>query len=268
MTSLRTLQDMSGQVALITGGGGHVARVAAEALAELGAGVVLLDIEVDSCADAVDALRSTFGAPVRAVSCDLEDTEQVGSVVRHVIESDGRLDVVVNCAAFVGSSDLGGWSTDFASQSPTTFLRALGVNLVAPFALVQAAAAALRDSPGGGAVINVSSIYGQLGPDMRLYDDLPMGNPAGYAASKGGLEQLTRWLATVLAPDIRVNGIAPGGIYRHQDDEFVRRYNQRTPMARMATEDDLRGAFAYLGSGLSCYVTGQTITVDGGWTAW
>ena len=95
-----------------------------------------------------------------------------------------------------------------------------------------------------------------------------MGNPAGYAASKGGLIQLTRWLSTTLAPDIRVNSISPGGVYRSQSDKFVKKYIQKTPLKRMATEEDLKGGIIYLASDLSSYVTGQNIFIDGGWTAW
>ncbi len=95
-----------------------------------------------------------------------------------------------------------------------------------------------------------------------------MGNPAAYAASKGGMVQLTRWLATVLAPDVRVNCISPGGVARGQPEPFVTRYVQRTPLKRMATEEDFKGAIAYLASDLSEYVTGENLLVDGGWTAW
>ena len=95
-----------------------------------------------------------------------------------------------------------------------------------------------------------------------------MANPAGYAASKGGLLQLTRYLATLLAPRVRVNAISPGGVWRDQPEAFHQRYLARTPLGRMATEEDLKGAIAYLASDLSAYVTGHNLVVDGGWTAW
>ena len=95
-----------------------------------------------------------------------------------------------------------------------------------------------------------------------------MTNPAGYGASKGGLLQLTRYLATVFAPKIRVNAITPGGIWRGQPEIFVNRYEKRTPLGRMGMEEDFKGAVAYLASDLSTYVTGQNLVVDGGWTAW
>ena len=121
---------------------------------------------------------------------------------------------------------------------------------------------------GHGSVIFFSSIYGLVGPDMRLYEDTDMASPAGYPASKGGLLQLARYLATVLAPRIRVNTISPGGVWRNQPEAFHQRYVYRTPLGRMATEEDLKGAVAYLASDLSAYVTGQNLGVDGGWTAW
>ena len=119
-----------------------------------------------------------------------------------------------------------------------------------------------------GSIINVASIYGVLGPNYSLYEGTDMGNPAAYAVSKGGLIQLTRWLSTTLAPDIRVNTISPGGVFRNQADEFVHRYESRTPLGRMAREEDFIGVTAYLASDLSAYVTGQNLIVDGGWTAW
>jgi NAD(P)-dependent dehydrogenase (short-subunit alcohol dehydrogenase family) len=107
-----------------------------------------------------------------------------------------------------------------------------------------------------------------VGPDLRLYEDTTLGNPAAYAASKGGLMQLTRWLATTLAPHVRVNSVTSGGVWRNQPKTFVERYIARTPLKRMATEEDLTGAVAYLASDLSAYVTGQNLVVDGGWTVW
>ena len=121
---------------------------------------------------------------------------------------------------------------------------------------------------GVGSIINMASIYGSYGPDYELYRDTTMGNPAAYAASKGGLVQLTRWLATTLAPAVRVNSISPGGVFRSQPEIFVERYKKRTPLGRMATEDDFRGAIAYLASDLAAYVTGQNLAVDGGWGVW
>jgi hypothetical protein len=101
-----------------------------------------------------------------------------------------------------------------------------------------------------------------------LYEGLNMGNPAAYSASKGGLIQLSRWLATSMAPNVRVNSISPGGLLRGQPDKFIDKYSSKTPLGRMGNEDDIRGAIGYLASDLSKYVTGENIHVDGGWSIW
>jgi NAD(P)-dependent dehydrogenase (short-subunit alcohol dehydrogenase family) len=184
------------------------------------------------------------------------------------VKSDGLgLSCLINNAAFVGSSNLQGWVSPFEEQTIETWRRGFEVNLTAAFHLSQSFAPELRASTHGN-IINIASIYGELGPDWNLYEGTVMGNPAAYSASKGGLLQLTRWLATTMAPHIRANAISPGGVFRGQPDQFVDRYVAKTPLGRMATEDDLRGAVAYLATAMSRYVTGQTLRVGGGLSVW
>jgi NAD(P)-dependent dehydrogenase (short-subunit alcohol dehydrogenase family) len=265
--SLREMMSLDGRVALITGGAGHIGRAIAGGLAELGANIALSDIAASAGEEAAATLAGSFPVSAQAFACDFEQADAVKDLPRRVREKFGRIDLVVNCAAFVGTSGLEGWAVPFEQQSPETWRRALEVNLTAPFILIQAAAEDLAAS-GHGSAINIASIYGLAGPDWRLYEGTSLGNPAAYAASKGGLIQMTRWLATTLAPKVRVNAIAPGGVFRQTPEPFLSRYVARTPLARMATEEDMKGAVAYLASDLSAYVTGQCIAVDGGWTAW
>ena len=267
MKSLKKLMDLQGRVALVTGGGGRIGAVLCETLAELGAAIVVLDMARESCTDVARRIHGTYGVETLPLVIDLTDEKAVRSVPERVLDHFGRLDILVNCAALVGTSELKGWATPFLEQSADTWRLALEVNLTAAFLLVQTCAEALAAS-GHGSVINIGSTYGMVGPDMRLYENTTMGNPAAYAASKGGLLQLTRWLATVLAPDVRVNAITPGGVWRNQPEAFHTRYVGRTPLRRMATEEDLKGAVAYLASDLSAYVTGHNLVVDGGWTVW
>lgn len=267
MKSLKQLMDLTGRVAAITGGAGHIGRTAGEALGELGASVVVLDLDQTACDAAARRIADTFKTRTVGLAVDLEDEAAVRAIPAQIKSELEGLDILVNCAALVGTSELKGWATPFLEQSPSTWRRALEINLTAAFVLTQAATPLLKES-GHGAVVNVSSIYGVVGPEMSLYEGTTLGNPAAYAASKGGLLQLTRWLATNLAPTIRVNAITPGGVSRGQSETFQQRYNARTPMRRMATEEDFKGAFAYLASDASSYVTGQNLIVDGGWTAW
>jgi len=259
--------NLQGRVALITGGAGHIGSAIGDGLAELGAAVAILDMKADECETAANRLRETYAVDALAVPADLNDEAAVRAAPGQVVTRFDRLDILVNCAGFGRAANLPGWVTPFEQQNADTWRKALEVNLTASFVLTQACTEALRAS-GHGSVVNISSIYGMVGPDMRLYEGTDRGNPAAYAASKGALLQMTRWLATVLAPDIRVNAITPGGVWRNQPQEFLDRYNSRTPLGRMATEEDIKGAAAYLASDLSAYVTGHNLVIDGGWTAW
>jgi NAD(P)-dependent dehydrogenase (short-subunit alcohol dehydrogenase family) len=259
--------SLDGRVALVTGGAGHIGKAIADGLAELGANVAIVDISPSTTAEAAADLSQRWPVGAAGFACDLEQSEEVRDLPRRVRERFGRIDILVNCAAFVGTSGLEGWAVPFEQQSISTWRRALEVNLTAPFVLIQAAADDLRSS-GHGSIINISSIYGLTGPDWRLYEGTNLGNPAAYAASKGGLIQATRWLATTLAPDVRVNAIAPGGVFRDTPEPFLGRYVARTPLGRMGREEDFKGAVAYLATDLSAYVTGQCLAVDGGWTVW
>lgn len=266
MRSVPELFDLTGRAALVTGGAGHLGRAIGAALAECGAQVALLD-RVDPN-PAATALPDVEGGDHAALPLDLAVEDQVRVAPDAVADALGRLDIIVHCAAFVGTDARSGWTTPVEQQSLETWREALEVNLTAPFALTQAAIPHLRAS-GHGSVINIGSIYGVLGPDWSVYDpaDVP-GTPAAYGASKGGLLQMTRWLATSLAPNIRINSLVPGGVERNTPERFKEAYEKRTPMARMATEEDMKGAAAFLASDASRYVTGQCLMIDGGWSAW
>ena len=267
MRSIEKLSSMEGRVSLITGGAGHIGSAMAEALAEAGSSLVLLDLDEGRCNEAAEKLAKAHNVEVMPLVIDLINEEALRAVPGQVEKRFGRLDTLINCAALVGTSALEGWAVPFADQSADTWRLALETNLTSPFVLAQACAPLLASNRG--AIINVASIYGMLGPNMRLYDDAPgMGNPGAYAASKGGLIQLTRWLSTTLAPTVRVNSISLGGVWRNQDEKFVERYVDKTPLGRMATEEDLKGAALFLSSDLSLYVTGHNLVVDGGWSAW
>lgn len=267
LRSITHLMDLSGRNALVTGGAGHLGVAIAEALVELGASVGLLDVDADACEVAVRRLERLKQGTAVAVPCDLKDEEATRSVLRQALQRWGGLDILIHCAAYVGTTRHPGWAVPLERQTVEAWDAAMRVNLTSAFVMVQEARAALAAS-GHGSVIFFASTYGLVGPDVRLYADTEMANPAGYAASKGGLLQLMRYFSTLLAPRIRVNAITPGGVWRNQPEVFHQRYIARTPLGRMATEEDLKGAAMYLASDLSAYVTGHNLVVDGGWTAW
>ncbi len=267
MTLLNSLMSLNGRRALVTGATGRLGRVIVSTLAELGADLVLLDCGDTPLAEFADEVASEWRVDISVYRCDLESQLDRELMIDKFLQEKSRLDILINNAAFVGTSDLQGWGVPFAQQSIETWRRALEVNLTTAFHLCQGLAPLLKGG-GYGSVINIGSIYGECAPDWGLYAGTSMSNPAAYSASKGGLLQLTRWLATTMAPSVRVNAISPGGIARGQDREFVERYEARTPLGRMATEEDFRGAVAFLATDMSAYVTGQNLLVDGGWGVW
>lgn len=267
MTTIAKLMSLKGRRALVTGAAGGIGRVIVQTLAELGADLLLVDLPGSTYGALIQEIEHDWRVHVQTFDCDLEMQGERDCLIESVRQQGGGLDVLVNNAAFVGTSGLQGWVTDFEQQTVETWRRALEVNLTAVFDLSKGLAPLLKQG-NESSIINIASIYGSYGPDYSLYAGTEMGNAAAYAASKGGLIQLTRWLATTLAPRVRVNTISPGGVFRSQPEAFVERYAARTPLARMATEDDFRGAIAYLASDLSLYVTGQDLAVDGGWGVW
>lgn len=245
MKKISELMSLTGRKALVTGGKGHIGKAVCEALEELGSQVKILDLP----------------------ECDLRDEIATREFARKTITEMGGLDILIHCAAYVGTTEDPGWSVPFEKQTVKAWDAALRVNVTSAFVVSQECQRAMAHS-GHGSIIFLSSIYGMVGPDLRLYSDTNMVNPAGYNASKGGILQLARYLATVFAPHIRVNAVSPGGVWRGQPEVFQERYVQRTPLKRMATEEDLKGAVAFLASDLSQYVTGHNLVVDGGFTIW
>ena len=255
--------SLAGRFGVITGGLGPLGWALATDLAQSGATILAVDLPRQTDRLTKDEVPSG----IETVACDLLVPEEVAALVARVDEEAEGLSFLINNAALTGGSELSGYACAFEDQTDQAFDAALELNLAVPFRLARRLTPSLRRS-GHGAIVNIASIYGLVGPDLELYSGTDMGNPAGYAASKGGLVQLTRYLATVLAPDVRVNCVSPGGIFRGQDPTFVDRYEARTPLGRMATEADIAGAVRWLVSGAADYVTGQVIAVDGGWTAW
>jgi NAD(P)-dependent dehydrogenase (short-subunit alcohol dehydrogenase family) len=265
MKKIVDLMNLKGRRALITGAIGAIGQEIALTIAELGGDLILVDRPNSDYEPIKKSILDNWCVDIECIDCDLEDENSRVNLIKEVIKSNVNLDILINNAAFVGESNLEGWAEDFDKQSVETWKRAVEVNLTAPFHLCQAFTPLLKKSKVG-SIINIASIYGVNAPDYSLYKGTSMGNPAGYSASKGGLIQLTRWLATTVSPDIRVNSVSPGGVYRSQPGEFVERYEAKTPLGRMATEEDFKGVVAYLASDLSAYVTGQNIVVDGGWS--
>ncbi len=252
------------RVAVVTGAAGFLGREHCDALAELGASVVMVDVDPTTLAAAADDLRARRGTIVVARAVDITSRDAVQSLVGEIVDSLGRIDVLVNNAQLQLSTS---W-VEFEDLPVDDWRRILDVNLTGAFLCSQAVGRVMRAARRG-SIINFGSIYGMIGPDFRVYDGTPFTTAAVYSASKAGIYGLTRYLATYYGPhNVRANAVTPGGIYNGHTDPFLAAYNERVPMRRMGEPGEIRGVMQFLASDASTYVTGQNIPVDGGRTAW
>ena len=242
--------NVQGRRILVTGSCGHVGRVLVAALREAGAAVVGTD--------------HNEGADIIA---DLTKEGETRIACSRSLTRLGGLDGLVHCAALTGQGGgmRSGWVAPFEKQSVEAFEYSLRVQVVSSFVLLQELAPALKES-GHGSVILLGSIYGMVAPFMPLYEGLGMESPVGYSATKGAVNQLVKHFAALLAPDVRVNCVTPGGLLRGQPEEFIRRYERQVPLGRMGIEQDLVGPTLFLLSDSSAYITGHNLVVDGGYT--
>ena len=256
---------MKNNVALITGGAGFIGSETAKLLAQKSTELVLLDKNQDRANDLARNLIENYSVPVMTMSYDLLDKESFIKVHNDIQKRFGKLDYLVNVAAFY--DDVPGFGCNFELETYEAWLKVFQVNTMAPFFLAQSLRSLLLES-NTPSIVHVSSIYGLVGPDHSIYEGTDMTNPCSYSVSKAGLNQLTKWLSTVLAPKIRVNTISPGGIQRGQPQSFLDAYHKKTPLKRMCRNKEVADAILFLLSEQSSYITGHNLVVDGGWTVW
>lgn len=257
MTVMDTFR-LNGKVAVVSGGAGLFGRQIVEALAEAGAKTFTASRGLEKLGQAADGFRRR-GLDVTALPLDQAEEASVLQLLRRVEELAGGVDVLVNNAVLRPMKD---WS-DPAGH----FARSMEVNATGLFLMTRAFGEHMA-ARGHGSIINVGSIQGVVGPDFTLYEGLDWGTPPDYFFHKGGLIQLTRYAASRLGPrGVRVNAVSPGGFFNNQDNLFVKRYNARTFLGRMANETDIKGVIVFLASDASAYVTGENIMVDGGYSA-
>lgn len=237
--------SLKGRTTLITGGAGHVGEELCHAFAELGSNIIIVDVSQEKMQILVQQLKALYKIDAVFFQVDLEQEQQRQTMIEdvtHYLQKNKRpLNILINNAAFVGTSNIQGWNVPFAEQSLETWRRVLEVNLTACFHLCQGFAPLLTQAPKQtqgirSNIINIGSIYGHMPPEWSLYENTSMNNPVAYAVSKAGLHGLTTWLSSTLAPEVRVNTISPGGIERGQDPVFMERYNKMTNTGKMSSE--------------------------------
>jgi len=250
---LNSIFKLKDKIVLITGGMGIQGPEHAKAFKEVGAKVVVTDIKSGD------------------FKMDVTNEDEIKKTTREIVEKYKRIDVLVNNAGATGKQ-VSKAAVPIEDQKLKDWEYILKVNLTGTW-LCSQIVGKIMAKQSKGSIINIASIYGLAGPDFSIYKQAEyagkkMGLPAAYAASKGGVISLTRYLASYWADkNVRVNCVTPGGIFDNQSENFVKAYSKNVPMGRMAEKNEISGTLLYLASDLSSYVTGANIVVDGGLTS-
>jgi NAD(P)-dependent dehydrogenase (short-subunit alcohol dehydrogenase family) len=268
--------DLSGRVAVITGGAGLLGVQHAEAIASAGGTPGIADIAGDDAERVAARLAHTFGIPAFAVQTDTTKPEQVQTLLETVLARYGRVDILINNAASnptVETNVRPDWARveHFSLQQ---WNDDLAVGLTGAFLCSQIIGGEMARR-GSGVILNIASDLAMVAPDQRIYrrddlgeDEQPV-KPVSYSVVKTALLGLTRYLATYWADrGVRVNALSPGGVYDEQPMDFVAKLTDRIPMGRMAHPDEYQAAIVFLCSDASSYMTGANLVMDGGRTAW
>jgi 2-deoxy-D-gluconate 3-dehydrogenase len=268
--------DLTGRVAVVTGGVGLLGAEFCRTLAEAGAAVAVVDLNASASHGTADSLTKS-GYKTLAVPTDITKPESVNAMVEKILSTFGRIDILVNSAALDPKFDpdavkKGIAPGAFEDYPLEQWNAALNVNLTGMFLVTQACVKPMVAQGRKGSVINICSTYGLNGPDQRIYikDGQRVAfKPVYYTTTKAGVMGFTKYLAAYYAgTEIRVNALTPGGVFNNHEEYFVKNYSAKTILGRMAKKDEMNGALLFLASDASSYMTGNNVVVDGGWTAW
>ena len=275
MNLVDKLFRLDGRVAVVNGGAGRIGSRIAHAFASAGATAVILDIDRSIAKERCNEINQELSSESEPQSCKIgkcvfveaDSTNQ--SSLEHARESisrdHGDASILVNATQYRGSGFYGSDPADHPIDAWETVMK---VNVTGVLMACQTFYRSMV-SAGRGNIINLSSTYGVVSADPRIYGESGVNSPVSYGTSKSAVLNLTRYLAIHWRENnIRVNCLVPGGVFDNQGDEFVENYSARTPLGRMASADEYQGAALFMASDASTYMTGSVVTVDGGWTAW
>lgn len=263
---IQKIFDLHDKVVVITGASGMLGTQYAYGLSECGAHVVLADINILKSKITEKRIKKKFFTKPMSIKLDLTNKESILSMTDSILKKYSKIDVLINNAAYQGNSKIR--SSGFENLELETWNQAIDVNLTGVFLCCQSIGKQMVKQKFGN-IINISSTYGLVGPDQRIYGKSGQNSAIFYAATKSAILNLTRYLATYWeGTGIRVNTFSPGGVENNQDPNFIKKYSEKTPLGRMAKKNEYVGSIIFLASDASSYMTGSNLIVDGGWTAW
>jgi len=268
LPTVQELFNLTGKVALVTGGARNLGYDMALALSEAGADVTITSRTLADAQRSAQQIATATGRRALPLQLEVTNEDNVEAAVKACLAEFGRIDILINNAGNVISSPD---NAPLEKRSLEHWHYVLEVNLTGTFLCSKHVAGKAMMPQRSGAIVNIGSIAGVIGKDRRVYKGTDMGGVTiDYSAAKGGIINLTRDMACYLAPyNIRVNCISPGGFWRHQPEPFVKAFSDTIPMGRMGQDGkELKGAAVFFASEASSYCTGQNLVIDGGLTAW
>lgn len=266
----KNLFDLKNKTIILTGSAGRIGERFAHVLSAAGANVVLVDIENKKNKQLELILKKRYHTNPVAIDVDISNKSEMNGLVKNILATYKKIDVLINNAHFLPrehsnrDAPFEQYPLELWDQTITTNLRGL-------FLCCQEVGKIMSKQKYG-VIVNISSIYGIVGADQRIYGKSRLNSPAFYAATKGAMVNLTRYFTAYWnGKNIRVNTLTLGGVFDkklHKNKEFVKNYSSKTMVGRMANKEDFDGAILFLTSDASSYMTGANLIIDGGWTAW
>lgn len=265
--NIRELFNLENKVIVLTGAAGLLGQEYADILSEAGADVVLADIKPTDNQSLY--LSEQYHTHPYAYQVDISSEKSVGLMCKDIILKYGKIDILINNAIEPHTKEKK--ITPLNEIKLDQWKRYMDVNLTGVFICCKVIGSQM-EKQGFGNIINISSIYGIVGVDQRIYEGMTFNSPISYAATKGAVISMSKWLASYWRDKgIRVNILSPGGVKSSKtynlSEKFIKNYSYRTILGRMASEWDYRGAMLFLCSDASEYMTGSNLIIDGGLTA-
>ena len=288
--TLDSISDLTDTTAIITGGAGLIGRVYVGALLHYGVNVIILDKKIHRT-KLIEILKkenkqiTITSKNLKLIECDITNQKQVKQIFKKLKPDLSKLKILINNASLVkqvnNTSQLISTYKSFQKMNPSDWEEYISVDITGSLLITQQVIPFMKKN-NGGSIVNISSTYGILSPDQRLYDifnkklskkekslGIEIEKPIGYSISKSAVLNMTRFLATKFADaNIRVNTLTLGGVYDSNPSKFVKEYSNRTHLGRMANRTEYAGPLLFLVSDMSSYMTGSNLIIDGGWSAW